>query len=89
MLVLTRKLGEAIYIDNDIKVTLVRIDQGQVRIGIQAPRDVIVMREELRDTPLATASAPDGGVVQTSTGRRGASGVVLTESDYCPLADVV
>lgn len=47
MLVLTRKLGETITIGDHVKVTVVGIDKGQVRIGIQAPRDVIVHREEI------------------------------------------
>ena len=47
MLVLTRKLGETITIGDHIKVTIVGIDRGQVRLGIEAPRDVIVHREEI------------------------------------------
>lgn len=47
MLVLTRKLGEKILIGKDIWITVVDIDRGRVRIGIQAPRDVPVFREEL------------------------------------------
>ncbi len=47
MLVLTRKLMERLYIGDDICVTVVRIEGGQVRIGIDAPRDVSVVRAEL------------------------------------------
>jgi carbon storage regulator len=47
MLVLTRKLMERLYIGDDICVTIVRIEGGQVRIGIDAPRDVSVVRAEL------------------------------------------
>jgi len=47
MLVLTRKPGESIVIDNDIVVTVVEVRGGQVRIGIQAPRHVQVHREEV------------------------------------------
>lgn len=47
MLVLTRKIGESITIGTDIKVTVVSIDANQVRLGIDAPRDVIVHREEV------------------------------------------
>ncbi|HEY1066233.1 MAG TPA: carbon storage regulator [Pirellulales bacterium] len=47
MLVLTRKLGEMIEIGDNIKLKLVRIDGKQVRIGIEAPRSVAVVREEL------------------------------------------
>lgn len=39
MLVLTRKLGESIAIDDNIKITVVQIKGKQVRLGIQAPKD--------------------------------------------------
>lgn len=47
MLVLSRKLNEKIVIDGNIVVTIVKIDRNQVRIGIQAPGDVPVYREEI------------------------------------------
>jgi carbon storage regulator len=47
MLVLTRKLMEKLYIGDDICVTVVRLEGGQVRLGIDAPRDVAVVRAEL------------------------------------------
>jgi carbon storage regulator len=47
MLVLTRKLLERVYIGDDICVTVVRIDGGQVRLGIEAPRAISVVRAEL------------------------------------------
>lgn len=47
MLVLTRKIGEKIHIGDNVILTVVEIDRGKVRIGIEAPRDIIVMREEL------------------------------------------
>jgi carbon storage regulator len=47
MLVLTRKLMEKLYIGDDVCVTIVRIEGGQVRIGIDAPREVPVVRAEL------------------------------------------
>jgi len=49
MLVLSRKLGERIYIGDDICVTVVAIDRGKVRLGIEAPRSVPVHRQELLD----------------------------------------
>jgi carbon storage regulator len=51
MLVLSRKLGEKIIIDGQIAITVVRIDRNQIRLGIEAPRSVSVVREELRDDP--------------------------------------
>lgn len=47
MLILTRKLGESIAIGDDIKVSVLGIHGRQVRIGIEAPQDVIVHREEI------------------------------------------
>jgi carbon storage regulator len=47
MLVLSRKVGERIVIGDQISVSVVRIGPGTVRIGIEAPADVPVVREEL------------------------------------------
>jgi carbon storage regulator len=47
MLVLTRRQGERICIGNDIVVTVVQLGQGKVRIGIEAPPEAVVLREEL------------------------------------------
>ena len=46
MLVLTRAAGQSIDIDGGIKITITRIDGGRVRVGIQAPADVRVVRTE-------------------------------------------
>ena len=47
MLVLSRKLGEKIYINENICITIVDIDRGKIRLGIEAPRDVPIYRQEL------------------------------------------
>lgn len=47
MLVLTRKLGESIAIDDDIKIVIVQVKGKQVRLGIEAPRDTKIHREEV------------------------------------------
>ncbi|RLT20323.1 MAG: carbon storage regulator [Planctomycetota bacterium] len=47
MLVLSRKLGEKIYIGDNICITVVDIDRGKIRLGIEAPRDVSIYRQEL------------------------------------------
>jgi len=49
MLVLSRKLGEEIVIDDQIRVTVVKVQGGRVRIGIDAPESVRVLRKELRE----------------------------------------
>ena len=47
MLVLTRNIGEKIVIDDNIRVTIVGIKGGKVKLGIEAPDDVRVDREEV------------------------------------------
>ena len=47
MLVLTRKLGESITIGDDIKVSIIDIKGKQVRLGIEAPQQTVVHREEI------------------------------------------
>lgn len=47
MLILTRKVGESITIGQDIKVKIVSVDQGQVKLGFDAPVDVPIFRDEL------------------------------------------
>ena len=51
MLVLSRKLGEKIYINDNICITVVDIDRGKIRLGIEAPRDVPIFRQELVAQP--------------------------------------
>lgn len=49
MLVLTRKQGEGIIIGDDIRITIVELKGGGVRIGIDAPRELKVHRQEVFD----------------------------------------
>ncbi|MGD0382741.1 MAG: carbon storage regulator CsrA [Thermoguttaceae bacterium] len=49
MLVLSRKVGEKILIGDNISVTVVRVSQGIVRIGVEAPQNLPVVREEIKD----------------------------------------
>jgi carbon storage regulator len=49
MLVLTRRLGETIVIDGDISVTVVAVKGDRVRIGVTAPRDMTVDRQEVHE----------------------------------------
>jgi carbon storage regulator len=60
MLVLSRKVGQRILIGDKISVTVVRIGQGGVRIGIEAPSDFEVIREELKtDDPAVMRLDPN------------------------------
>lgn len=49
MLVLTRKEGETIVIGDNIEVTIVSLDRGHAKVGIKAPRNISVDREEIRE----------------------------------------
>jgi carbon storage regulator len=52
MLVLSRKVGERIVVGDRITITVVRMGQGNVRIGIDAPGDMAIVREELLRGPV-------------------------------------
>ncbi|BDR72895.1 carbon storage regulator [Clostridium tetani] len=47
MLVVGRKKGESIIIGDDIEVTVVKVDEGTVKLAISAPKDVTILRKEL------------------------------------------
>ena len=58
MLVLSRKLGERIMIGDRIVVTVVKLGNGQVRLGIEAPPEIAVFREEIGPRPLLLSLPP-------------------------------
>jgi carbon storage regulator len=62
MLVLSRKLNEKIVIDGNIVLTVVKIDRNQIRLGIEAPGDVPVFREEIMGTRRRNPSEEAVGV---------------------------
>lgn len=50
MLVLTRQKNDSLVIDKDIVLTVIDVIGGKVRIGIEAPREVVVLRREILDS---------------------------------------
>jgi carbon storage regulator len=70
MLVLTRKLGESIAIDDNIKIVVVQIKGKQVRLGIKAPKETKIHREEvyqaIQDQNTEAAQSDFGDITRLS-----------------------
>ena len=60
MLVLSRKVGESILISESIRVTVVQANNGRIRLGIVAPPEVKVLREELTMSCFNSSPSKDG-----------------------------
>jgi carbon storage regulator len=58
MLILTRRMGESLMIGRDIVVTVLGVKGSQVRIGVNAPKNVAVHREEIYDRIRAQTAVP-------------------------------
>ncbi len=70
MLVLSRKEGESVMIDGHISVTVIRLAGGRVRLGIEAPKEVSILRSELPQWPVAsigTTACEEGGEFACAT----------------------
>ena len=57
MLILQRKEGESLLIGDDVEVTVLSVDAGRVRLAIQAPRSVTILRSELKRAVQANREA--------------------------------
>jgi carbon storage regulator CsrA len=71
MLVLSRKTDQTIMIGSDVVVTIIAVRNNRVRIGIEAPRDVRILRQELVPHVFESWSEPDlqSSEIREATGR--------------------
>lgn len=67
MLVLSRKLNESIRIGNDVQIRIVRVKGNVVRLGIEAPKSVRVIREELQRSGPVSRAAGDSQAEATGS----------------------
>lgn len=71
MLVLSRKVGERVLVGDNVVVTIVRIGPNAVRVGIEAPKDMNIVRDELIDDPSSTHPIQASEDDVADLGRRG------------------
>jgi len=70
MLVLSRKPGQGIWIGNDVRIHVVALKNGQVRLGIEAPVEIRVMRDELLSDGAPPLSHSEAARVEGSVNRK-------------------
>jgi carbon storage regulator len=78
MLVLSRKLNQAIMIGDDVRVIVVAVDRDQVKIGIEAPREISVHRSEVYEEIRRTKKTDSGGGTPTIRGSEQSSAPTTT-----------
>ncbi len=68
MLILTRRVGETLMIGDDVSVTVLGVKGNQVRIGVNAPREVAVHREEIFERIKQEQARNGGNSVEENSG---------------------
>ena len=85
MLVLSRKSGEKVLIGDKVVVTVVRIGPNAVRLGIEAPKDMNIRRDELQDNTVCEVCGGDGWVPDMSGNLPdGSTAGPFVEKQECP-----
>lgn len=80
MLVLSRRAGESIVIGNDVVITILEVRGGQIRVGVDAPRNLAVHRAEIYEQVMAENRAAAASTdVNASLLSTKASGIKLTD----------
>lgn len=81
MLVLSRKLNQSIMVGENVRIVIVSVDRDQVKLGIEAPRDIAVHRSEVfEEIQRANRAAAAGTADETTSSRPGAAGAAKLQS---------
>jgi len=87
MLILTRRVGETVMIGNDVTVTVLGVKGNQVRVGVNAPRDVAVHREEIFERIKREEEGGNGTTsVRPASARPNGNGHATNGTDHEPYA---
>ncbi len=65
MLVIRRRAGESLFIGDDVEIRILEMGTSQVKLGIEAPKDIKVLRSEVRETEEANIASANGRSAKT------------------------
>jgi carbon storage regulator len=89
MLVIRRRAGQSVFIGEDVEIEILDAGPGKVKLGITAPREILVLRKEIRFTREENLMAAQGVTPETVQSlveriRAGADGKILPDRDDTP-----